>query len=257
MAGKLTEQHRTNRIFPDSVDPKAREVISNSKAALGCVKLSTKTVDRIYEQPDRFRTGLIATEQRRYRDAYCVLDYFKAENKDECLALLSEKWGLTAERIQKNILKRLSTMDFPIELVASVKAVQQVKSAQILLDGQDRRSDLKKELSKNRRDKSDFHDVEQIEEVGEKGTITKTKRVARPEAIDRIHAKIQDSHESEAKAHGQYMPKPAIQIDIAGKVDFVAQASEEMKEMLGNMRAINAKPTESEEIENEKESISG
>lgn len=246
MAYTMADDQQKNSLHPPPVEHPGRTK-SNADAALGAITLPKKAMDTLHR--GNFVLSNMETVKRRYRDTYCTLDYFKADDKDECLNLLAEKWGISRERIQKNIAKRLSTMDFPIELLSQVKAIQQIKGAQILLDGQDRRFDLKKDLAGARRNKSGFHDIEQIEEVGEKGTVIKTKRISRPAAIDRIHAKIQDSHESEAKAHSQYIPKPAIQIDIAGKIDFVAEASEEMKEMLKNMRAINAKPTESEVID--------
>ena len=245
MAHSMADDQQKNSLYPPPAKPK--RLASECDAALSAVKLPEKALNTIRKNfKGAFIQGRIEQVSRRYRDTYCVLDYFKAENKEECLELLAERWALPVSRIQGNIAKRLSTMDFPIELMAQVKALQQIKTAQIVMDGQERRSDLKKNLKKAQKSKDDFLQIEQMVEETDKGTFTKTKSIAKPAAVDRIHAKIQDSHESEAKAHSQYMPKPAVQIDIAGKVDFVAEASDEMKEMLGKMRVINAKPTEAE-----------
>ena len=197
--------------------------------------VAEKALDTIHlpdnTPPDKINKG--KRQQRRFR---IVRHFLESEDKDEIIAELSQKWGLTKLGIQMIVADGMRDERLPADLSAQRGAVCFVKRQQIFDDGRKAREELMRQISEAKGSR-EWIPEEFIEDHSEKGG-NKTKHISQNKALRGLHAELQESHRKEADSLHMYMEKPASKTDHSGTIKHQLVATEEFKEEFKRIRKL-------------------
>lgn len=196
--------------------------------------------------------------QRVERNWLIYREWLKADEKEEEIASLSERWGLEKGRIVGIIAKQRQDCNIPARYMAEAVAIRDRKVIATCKDFTEYRDELEAQidhLESLREDGVGTVEVEVVEEnrtsSKDSYTGTKTKMLTVNSRMLELKRLVAKSHEDEGQALTNYIPKPPQQVEVKGALLHI-QADEEFKEVFNNL-AAKAKEVKAVVIENEGE----
>jgi hypothetical protein len=176
-------------------------------------------------------------QKRAFMMAY---EYAQAENKDDALKKIAERWGYKKPGAALNMILRTYVGDFELEGSDRTKleALRYCKREEVMRDSMARRAEIDNQIAEIRkriRAGDKWIDVEEISEKGGKGSKTKIKRVGLKGHLRDLLAEREKSHVTEADALDLYISKPTQHVEVDDRKTLRLEANKEFAEMFNRM----------------------
>ena len=179
--------------------------------------------------------------RRRVRDSRILRDWLAAEDKEAEIRLQAERWGLTEGRIRGIVEKMNHSGAVVAHMVADVEVLRQVKRDETIRDARQYRDELSGQIAfweEKRQAGEKWADIEMSDAEGGKYSGTTTKKVPILGHIKALKMELAKSHQLEADALSQYIPKPAQEVLHKGVMVHV-EATKEFKEQFSRFMEMN------------------
>lgn len=217
---------------------------SDSQKALEAISVSE---DGLENKVWPYKQQAIEARQRFIRDSRIYRDWVKADDKNEVVVLLTDKWGLTTGRID-GIIAKIQRGDrrIPVEVLAEIKVLEAFKREEILDDGARAREEVEGQILALEGKRSSGNEMIEVETNGDK-----SKSIPINYAIRTLYAEKLKLHSEEGSAMSHYKRKPPQEIHTTG-IQVTIQADADFKSEFARAKKMNNNPIEAEfEVEEE------